>query len=187
MKLDWLDPIFLELGEDDSEAALIKRLRAEIKGATTDRDLKQSVYVVRLMGRAVIAYDKEFSSPVVYVGRGDSVKRLASHLKNWASKAFTWGHDTSLEIRIIRPELKDADESFKNLEADLIRWFHDRAGMLPLINRQFEKSFEGKVSYREDDREKLKNMLGVGRGKRPHWAILPLASNPHYETYYKHW
>jgi hypothetical protein len=184
LKLTWVDPIRLSLADDDTEKMLVKRLRAEIKGEVSDRDLKQSVYLVRMVGRAVIDYDRR-PSPVVYIGRGDSVGRLASHLKNWASKAFTWGHDTSLEIRIIRPEHPEDADCFKHLEADLIRWFADKCGMLPLMNARFETSFERKAKYLPSDRKRLHKLLTVGSGKRPHWAIFPLRANPHYDRYYK--
>ena len=187
IQLEWLNPIPLTLKGDDSETALIKRLKREIKSATSDSDLKCSVYIVRLVGRTAIVYDGDFVSSTVYIGRGDSVKRLANHLKAWASGAFSWGHNTSLEIHIVKPRMKNDKNCFKNVEADLIRWFHQKAGMLPLVNSRFETSFEGCVRYRAADEKRLKGILTLGRGKRPHWALYPLKSNPHYETYYKRW
>ena len=187
LKIDWLDPIRLSLADDDSEIALVRRLKSEIKEATSDWDLGRSVYLIRLAGRAVIVYDNDFHSPLVYVGRGDSVRRLASHLKRWATEAFTWGQDTELEIRILCPSLKNDDECFKNVEADLLRWFHDRAGMLPLINSRFEKSYEGAVRYSAKDKRRLQQLLQVGSGRRPYRAIYPMRSNPHYDRYWKNW
>lgn len=148
--------------------------------------LKQSVYMIRMTGGTVIDYDN-FCSPLVYVGRGDTVTRLARHLENWASNVFTWSSDTDIELQIINPSLDGTIDCFKNLEADLLRWFHEKTGMLPLINVRLEQSFEGKVTYKAADERRLRRLLTTGSGKRPRWAIYPLKSNPHYDRYYKHY
>src|ERR1043165_2553867 len=97
--ITWLDPIHLRLAEKEDKGALVRRLTREIRDAADIEELKRSVYVIRMAGSFVIQYPWG-ASPVVYVGRGDSVSRLAAHLKKWAADIFLWGNDTAIEIRI---------------------------------------------------------------------------------------
>lgn len=58
---------------------------------------------------------------------------LVAHLKNWAADMFDWGSDTEIEIRIVRPARRNRKDYFKNVEADLLRWFGVRYRRLPMI------------------------------------------------------
>lgn len=182
--ITWLDPIHLRLLEKEDKPSLVSRLKREIKDAADVAELKRSVYVIRMAGSFVIQYP-EGSSPVIYIGRGDSIVRLADHLKNWAADVFLWGSDTEIEIRIVRPARKNRIEYFKNVEADLLRWFGKRYGSLPLINSRYEPNWEGAVEYGSSQADKLRQMLGTGKGGRRKWAIQPLPSNNLYSRYHK--
>lgn len=182
--ITWLDPIHLTLADDQSKESLVKRLRAQIKDGAADYQMKSSVYIVRMAGSFIIDYEN-CPSPVVYIGRGDSVSRLASHLKNWASDVFKWGSDTKIEIRLLRPSRKNREDYFKNVEADLIRWFSEKTGMLPLINARFETSWEGHVDYGPSQEKLLLQSLGIGKGVRHKWAIRPMPSNKVYAKYHR--
>lgn len=152
----------------------------QIEDEANIRGLERSVYVIRMAGSFIIQYPKG-PSPVVYIGRGDSVSRLASHLKIWASEVFVWGSDTEIEIRILRPSRKNRTEYYKNVEADLLAWFSNRYGILPLINSRYETNWAGLVEYGPSQKARLRQMLGIGRGVRPKWAIQPLNSNKLYQ------
>jgi hypothetical protein len=106
LDISWLDPIRLTLAEKEDQRLLVKRLTREIRDATDVAALDRSVYVIRMAGSFVVQYPSGVS-PVVYVGRGDSVSRLAKHLKSWAADIFLWGNDTEIEIRILRPARKN--------------------------------------------------------------------------------
>lgn len=181
--LTWLDPINLKLKDDDTVEALIDRLKGHIKAANVSK-LERSVYIIRMSGSFIVAYPRK-PSPVVYIGRGDSVNRLAKHLKRWANEVFTWGSDTSIEIRIVRPKRKGCPDYFKNVEADLLEMFSERFGGLPLINKRYEHQYQGQVDYGPSQLRKLNQAIGIGSGNRHKWAIQPLPSNKHYDTYFK--
>ncbi|EIZ78260.1 hypothetical protein WSK_3142 [Novosphingobium sp. Rr 2-17] len=181
--ITWLDPIRLKLSEDDTVERLVARLKDHIKAANVSK-LERSVYIIRMAGSFVIAYPSG-ASPVVYIGRGDSVSRLAKHLKKWATGVFTWGSDTSIEIRVLRPSRKNRPDYFKNVEADLLEMFSARFGGLPLINKRYEHQYEGCVDYGTSQTAKLNQAIGIGKGNRHKWAIKPMPSNPHYDTYFR--
>lgn len=181
--IKWLDPIGLRLLEDDDVSSLIERLKSHIKAANIP-ELKRSVYIIRMSGSFIIDYPNG-PSPVVYVGRGDSVNRLATHLKKWASEVFTWGSDTTIEIRILRPSRKNRADYFKNVEADLLEMFAVRFGGLPLINSRYEQKYQGLVNYGNSQVTRLNQAIGIGKGKKHKWAIRPLPSNVHYHTYFR--
>jgi len=180
--ITWLDPIRLKLAEKEDQTSLVDRLSKQIKGEVDIGGMTRSVYVIRMAGSFIIQYPKG-PSPVVYVGRGDSVSRLATHLKNWASEIFVWGSDTEIEIRVLRPARKNRTEYFKNVEADLLDWFGSRFGTLPLINSRYETSWAGAVEYGPSQSARLWQMLGIGKGVRHKWALQPLRSNKLYKKY----
>lgn len=181
--ITWLEPIRLRLSEDDDTEKLIVRLKSHIKEANISK-LDRSVYIIRMAGSFVVAYPRG-PSPVVYIGRGDSVSRLAKHLKRWATGVFTWGSDTTIEIRILRPSRKNRPDYFKNVEADLLELFSVRYGGLPLINKRYEHKYEGLVDYGPSQETRLHQSIGIGKGNRHKWAIKPLPSNEHYDTYFR--
>ncbi|THG37785.1 hypothetical protein [Sphingomonas olei] len=181
--ITWLDPIKLELSGNEDQAALVKRLQRKIADdASVDR-LDRSVYIIRMAGSFIIDYP-DGASPVVYIGRGDSVSRLARHLKRWATDVFKWGSDSNLEVRILRPARTGRYDYFANVEADLLRMFYQRYGGLPMMNKRFEDSYAGVVDYGKTQQDKLWASIGIGKGVRYKWAIRPLRSNKHYATYH---
>jgi hypothetical protein len=182
--ITWLHPIRLKLADEEDRQSLIRRLSIQIEDEANIIGLERSVYIIRMAGSFVIQYP-EGPSPVVYIGRGDSVSRLASHLKTWASDVFVWGSDTEIEIRILRPARRNRTEYYKNVEADLLEWFRNRYGILPLINSRYETNWAGAVEYGPSQESRLRQVLGIGRGLRPKWAIQPLNSKKLYQKYLK--
>src|SRR5580700_3250454 len=94
--ISWIEPIQLDYSAAQQEVAILKALRKQLRDgilsqkAFSERDLDRCVYVVRMTGSVVIAYPWG-DSPVLYVGRGQAPKRLATHLKNWLHDAHRFG------------------------------------------------------------------------------------------------
>ena len=72
-----------------------------------------------------------------------------------------WDHDTKIEIRLLRPSRRNRGDYFKNVEADLLRWFSVKTGMLPLMKGRFETSWEGLVEYGPSQERLLWQSLGI--------------------------
>lgn len=186
--ISWVEPISLDYSAAQQEAGLLKALHKQLRDAIVDRgfaasDLRRCVYVIRMKGPVVVAYPWG-DSPVLYVGRGDAPKRLASHLKNWLHDAHRFGKEVGVELRICLPRRRGRAHFFKNVEADLIAWFQAKHGAIPFFNSRLEPKFENDVVYLETQLKDLRRAIGVGSGNRPEWAIRPLRSNKDVEVYY---
>lgn len=188
--ISWIDPIRLDYSAALQKAALLKALRKQLREgilrqqAFTESDLDRCVYVVRMKGPVVIAYPWA-DSPVLYVGRGQAPKRLASHLKKWLHDAHRFGSEVGVELRICVPRRTNRVDFFKNVEADLIDWFEEKNGAIPFFNSRRETSWAGKVNYLPTQRTDLARALGVGSGNRPEWAVRPLRSNANVDVYHR--
>jgi len=189
-ELSWIDPISLDYAMADVEPdRLLKNLRNQLRDAITDQgfaasDLRRCVYVIRVCGPVAVAYPYG-DSPVLYIGRGDAPKRLASHLGNWLHAVHGFGKAVSVELRICIPRRRNNANLFKCVEADLIRWFQHKNGAVPFFNSKRERVWEQKVSYTPTGQRLLRQTLGVGSGNRPQWAIRPLPSNAAYDVFHK--
>ena len=185
--IHWLDPVQLIVDAQDDDkllADLRRQLREGYRAqGVTEEQMTRSVYIIRLTGSFLIEYPR-CNSPVLYVGRGDAPNRLATHLARWLSDAFWFGSDTQVEVRMLRPRRRGRRDYFKNVEADLIDMFLERAGALPFFNRCREPKFSGRIDYGPSQDRRLRQLLGTGSGKRPHWALSPTPANPHYDTYW---
>lgn len=190
--LTWLEHIELKPDRSlGSEAAIVKTLKKELTEALQRQgygpaDLKRCVYVIRMKGDFVIAYPLR-RSPVLYVGRGSALGRLSSHLRRWLHEIDGFGKDVRIEIRVCRTRRKNLTDMFKYVEADLIDWFSERYGVIPFFNSRRETAYEGCVVYTDADEAQMKAALGVGRGKRPLWAIAPAPANKNYDVFYRGW
>jgi hypothetical protein len=188
--LVWLENI--ELKPDRTlatEAAIVKTLTRELTEALAEQgygavDLKRCVYVIRMKGDFVIAYPWH-RSPVLYVGRGSALGRLSSHLKRWLHEVDQFGKDVTIEIRVCRTRRRNVEDMFKFVEADLIEQHAARFGCIPFFNARREKSYEGCVDYTDTDEALMRAALGVGKGKRPRWAIAPAPANKNYEVFHR--
>lgn len=188
--LVWLESI--ELKPDRSlgtEAATVKTLRRELTDALTDQgytavDLKRCVYVIRMKGDFVIAYPWR-RSPVLYIGRGSALGRLSTHLSRWLHEVDDFGKDVAIEIRVCRTRRRNVGEMFKYVEADLIAQHRERFGAIPFFNSRRETSYEDCVDYTDTDEALMRASLGVGKGKRPRWAIAPAPANKNYEVFHR--
>ena len=190
--MTWLGHIELKPDRSlGSVAAIVKTLRRELIEALDAQgyaavDLKRCVYVIRMKGDFVIAYPFG-RSPVLYIGRGSALGRLSSHLRRWLHEIDGFGKDVRIEIRVCRTRRKNVTDMFKFVEADLIDWFADKYGIIPFFNSRRETAYEGCVEYTDTDAAQMKAALGVGKGKRPLWAIAPAPANKNYDVFHRGW
>lgn len=185
--IHWLDPVRLSI-DYEHEGSVLRQLRCQLRDGyrdqgVTDEQMQRSVYIIRLTGSFVIQYAR-CNSPVLYIGRGDAPNRLAAHLEKWLTDAFDFGSDTEVEIRMLRPRRRGRSDYYKNVEADLLAMFCTRAGGLPMFNKCRETKFEDHIIYGVSQERRLRQQIGIGSGKRPHWALMPTRANPNYETYH---
>lgn len=190
--MTWLEHIELKPDRSlGSVTAIVKTLRRELIEALDAQgyaaaDLKRCVYVIRMKGDFVIAYPFG-RSPVLYIGRGSALGRLSSHLRRWLHEIDGFGKDVRIEIRVCRTRRKNVTDMFKFVEADLIDWFADKYGIIPFFNSRRETANEGCVDYTDTDAAQMKAALGVGKGKRPLWAIAPAPANKNYDVFHRGW
>ena len=190
--MTWLDHIELKPDRSlGSEAAIVKTLRKELTESLRAQgfnpaDLKRCVYVIRMKGDFVVAYPRK-RSPVLYIGRGSALSRLSSHLRRWLHQIDGFGKDVRIEIRVCRTRRKNLTDMFKYVEADLIDWFAEKYGVIPFFNSRRETAYEDCVDYTDADEAQMKAALGVGKGKRPLWAIAPAPANKNYDVFHRGW
>lgn len=189
--ISWMEPVSLDYASALREEKLLAALRRQLRAGIIDQgfpaaEMARCVYVVRMTGPVVVAYP-DGDSPVLYVGRGNAPSRLASHLKHWLHDVHRFGNSVGIELRICLPRRPNRTGFFKNVEADLIAWFQDRYGAIPFFNSRLETSYSGAIDYGPSQKKDLLQSLGTGSGKRPQWAIRPLASNANYSTYNRGW
>ena len=108
-------------------------------------------------------------------------------MKKWLGEVETFGKDVRIEIRVCRPRRRRSPELFKFVEANLIALFSKRYGCIPFFNRRREHSFEDRASFTRTDEKFFSAAIGIGRGKRPRWAIAPTPANRNYDAYFKGW
>ncbi len=190
--MTWLEHIELKPDRSlGSVAGIVKTLRRELVEVLDAQgygaaELKRCVYVIRMKGDFVIAYPLR-RSPVLYIGRGSALGRLSSHLRRWLHEIDGFGKDVRIEIRVCRTRRKNVTDMFKYVEADLIDWFADKYGSIPFFNSRRETAYEGRVHYTDSDEAQMKAALGVGKGKRPLWAIAPTPANKNYDVFHRGW
>lgn len=185
--IHWLDPVRLAI-DDEVEGPVSRQLQRQMRAGYRDQgvseeQMERSVYIVRLTGSFVLQYPR-CNSPVLYIGRGDAPSRLARHVPNWLVNVFYFGSDTEVEVRMLRPRRRGRADYYKNVEADLLKMFSKRTGSLPMFNKCRETKFEDCIDYGSSQQRRLNQQIGVGSGKRPHWAITPTRANPNYDTYH---
>jgi len=177
--------VWIEFANDvDDEKQLLKMLRGELRTGLNrvKGSLKRAVYVIRMTGDFVIAYEKR-NSPVLYIGRGNCSQRLAAHLKNWLHEVRGFGSKVGLEIRVASPRRQKREDYFKNVEADLLLDFAKEHGALPFFNKRYEHSFQKKCVHRPEDKKKMRSAILIGSGNKPLWALKPTKANKAFATF----
>lgn len=172
----------------NNETQLLKALQKELReglSAIPDGSLSRAVYVIRMTGDFLIAYERR-NSPVLYIGRGNCTQRLAAHLKNWLHEVRGFGTGVGVEIRIASPRRQNRPDLFKNVEADLIAHFAKDHGSVPFFNRKYERKYAGKIrTYSPTERKEMRRAIIIGSGNRPQWALKPTKANKAFSTFMK--
>jgi hypothetical protein len=141
--------------------------------------LNRSVYAIRLHSDFVIRYPKEIS-PLLYIGEGNFINRIADHRRNWLSALAEEQAHFAYSIWFCLPRVQNNVEAYKSVEAHLIKEFQSRFGTIPLYNRQLETEYY-MYQYTPD----FYRVFLVGQGRRPKWAVMPCRSHPAYERYFR--
>lgn len=175
VKLDWKQIDWLPT--DTWERGVVPKLEeAEIN----IRDLKRSVYVIRLNGDYCIDYPKN-QSPTVYIGEGNFKQRISSH-RNWTNELKEFVGDFSFDIKIATPRVRKSEYAYLDCEAHLLIRFQEIFGSAPLWNKQIERRSQIHYTYSE---KKIKQAICQGRGKKYKWAFKPMKSSSFYQNFVK--
>lgn len=141
------------------------------------KDLKRSVYVIRLNGNFCIDYPKG-TSPTLYVGEGNFNQRINSHRK-WVSELEELVGKFSFQVCIAVPRVKNNDEAYLDAEAAILGRFGERFGTAPLWNKQFE-SRRRNYNYAINS---IDNAICKRSGAKYEWAMRPMKSSPFYSDF----
>ena len=147
------------------------------------RRRKQCVYIIRLSGNVAVSYaDKH--SPVIYIGEGNAYDRLYNHAA-WLASLLVSVPNLSVNVHIAEVARKNHQSLYQYIEADMIKWFAEKYGMLPWFNQQRERSKEGHYVYHAEAEKKLRQHLLNGSGNSFLWSIRPTKNNDQYSQYRK--
>jgi hypothetical protein len=145
-----------------------------------DKQLKKSVYVIRLNGDFCINYPY-LVSPVIYIGEGRFGRRINSH-KKWIAELEDLVGDFSFEVRIAFPAVRGNGDAYLDCEAALLGRFGEKFWSAPLWNKQFETRRKPNYEY---NRMQMDRMISVGSGVRYRWAVEPMRASPFYKHFVK--
>jgi hypothetical protein len=188
-KLKVFTSVFIDFtSELDNETKFLRELRRQLRiglEKLPEKQLGRAVYVIRMTGDFLIAYEKG-NSPVLYIGRGYLNQRLAAHIKNWRHEVRRFGSGVGGEIRVASPRRKKRQDFYKNVEADLLGQFANRYDSLPFFNRRYEKKYGGRIhSYQREESKAMRGAIMIGKGYRPKWALKPTRANTGFATFMK--
>lgn len=136
-------------------------------------DVTQGVYVISLSDNLSIDYDGS-PSKVIYIGRGKTRSRIYNHLKLWVRYLSDSLQDIALDIWMTEIRVNGNKVAFKEVETDLLNYFHDKVRCYPLQNSKSGDYHEKIHEYGEDWNLPLRNPTNIQNG----WSIRPLRNNP---------
>jgi len=108
------------------------------------------------------------------------VSRIKSHHRNWLCDFAAEQKDFAYTIWFCIPRVRNNSEAYRSVEAHLINRFQGLYGAIPLYNQQTETEVS---TYQYSPQ--FYEVFGVGRGRKPKWALKPCPSHPSYEKYFK--
>ena len=142
------------------------------------RDLKRSVYVIRLNGYYCVDYPNE-TSPTVYIGEGNFNQRINSH-RTWVEELKEFVRDFSFQVRIAVPRVRNNADAYKDCEAALLIRFRDKFGSAPMWNKQFEQRRYPHFVYKESQ---IDQAICKGSGAKYKWSFKPMKSSLYYTNF----
>lgn len=144
------------------------------------KNISRSVYVIRLNGDIAVEYEWG-QSPVVYVGEGNFVSRIASH-KTWVNEIRDLVGEFDFEVCVATPRVKNNGFAYLDAEAALLERFGELYGTAPLWNKQFETR---RCEHYQYSSKQLNYALRQRSGMRYKWAIRPMRSSSFFDAYEK--
>lgn len=126
------------------------------------------VYVIRLAPPFCIAYgdDSEIESPLIYVGSGSISQRWSDH-RDWL---YELGHTIPggrYEVWVCQPRTQKNYTFYEQIEADILDFFRNKTGYLPLRNLKLEGD-TGRHTYADGFFDEI-----IKPDRRYAWAIYP--------------
>ncbi|MCD9495803.1 hypothetical protein [Photobacterium carnosum] len=147
----------------------------EDKSSSLLSSVKQGIYVITIADNLSIDYDGE-PSKVLYIGRGQLRSRINSHLKYWLKHLSDSLQDISIHIWMTEIKVKGNKSAYKEVETDLLCYFHERFSVYPLQNAKSGDYHEKYHDYCSSWNLPLRNPSNINQG----WSIKPLEGNPWY-------
>ena len=135
-------------------------------------DIKKGVYVISVSTPFSVLYNNNSHSQVIYIGMGNIIGRIDSHLKGSLFKFMQSLSGANFDFHFANPHFESNDNYYKHVEYLMINYFEQKfGGKRPLLN-----SNAGSDKAIEDDNpwwtRPLKNA-----GARPQWHINPTDKN----------
>jgi hypothetical protein len=159
--------------QEELRKRTIKAAMAEIRMAfecQTEAELSeitQGVYVISLAAPLTMQY-KNKTSDVIYIGMGNIISRIESHLNNSLFDFMQSLSGAEFDFRFAKPKLPYHTDYYKHVEHLMLEYFEQSAGSLPILNSNAGNN----RSISHDDDWWIKPLRGNGR--RPRWALTAL-------------
>ena len=151
-----------------------------IAAGVNPKDIKRSVYVIRLNGDYAIQYPNG-ETPAVYVGEGNFSSRINSH-RTWVTEIKELVGQFSFQVCIATPRVQKNENAYLDCEAVLLERFGAKFHSAPLWNKQFEKR---KFPHHVYSQKQVDDALCKRSGAKYKWALMPMRSSPFYRSYGK--
>ena len=166
-RIDWLP-------DETWKKQTLPKLAAE---GLNPKDLKRSVYVIRLNGNFCIDYPKG-TSPALYIGEGNFYQRITSHRK-WVTELKELVGDFSFQVCLAIPRVQNNNDAYLDAEAEILDRFRQKFGTAPLWNKQFEK----RRTHYEYACRSIDQAICKRSGAKYEWALRPMKSSPFYADF----
>jgi len=135
--------------------------------------IKQGIYVITIGDNLSIDYDNQ-ASKVLYIGRGQLRSRISIHLKYWLKHLSESLQGISIQVWMTEVKVRGNENAYKEVETDLLCYFHDKFGVFPLQNAKAGDLHEKYHDYSKNWNLPLRNPTNINQG----WSIKPLEGNP---------
>jgi hypothetical protein len=141
--------------------------------STSLYEVNQGIYVINLADNLYLDYDGN-PSPVMYIGRGQIMKRISSHLKNWIRNFSESLQGISFNIWMTEIKVRGLVDAFLDVETDLLDYFYDKFNSFPIQNTINGRNHYSEHEYNREWNKPLWNPSNIKNG----WSIQPLDNNP---------
>lgn len=145
---------------------------AEHEWPSSLSEVTQGIYIITLADNLSIDYNG-LPSPVMYIGRGQILKRISSHLKEWVRYFSESLQGISFDIWMTEIKVRGLVEAFKDVETDLLSYFYEKFSRYPIQCSQGGRSHEREHEYNKEWNKPLWNPTNINNG----WSIKPLGNN----------